>query len=48
MSCEMKTKIMKLINFEKVEILLEGFNKTTGFVTAVLDLEEKAPEPANA
>ena len=35
----MKTKILDLIDFEKVDILLEGFNKSTGFVTAILDLE---------
>ncbi|ASB48254.1 PAS domain S-box protein [Alkalitalea saponilacus] len=35
----MKTKILDLIDFEKLNTLLEGFNKTTGFVTAVLDLE---------
>jgi len=35
----MKVNILDLIDFEKVDILLEGFNKTTGFVTAILDLE---------
>jgi PAS domain S-box-containing protein len=35
----MKTKILNLIDFQKVDALLEGFNKTTGFVTAILDLE---------
>lgn len=35
----MKTKIIDLIDFDKVDTLLEGFNKTTGFVTAILDLE---------
>ena len=35
----MKTKILNLIDFEKVDILLEGFNKSTGFVTAILDLD---------
>ncbi len=35
----MKTKLIELIDFEKVDTLLEGFNKTTGFVTAILDLE---------
>jgi PAS domain S-box-containing protein len=35
----MKSKILKLIDFEKVGILLEGFNRTTGFVTAIIDLE---------
>ncbi len=35
----MKNKILDLIDFEKVDTLLEGFNKTTGFVTAILDLE---------
>lgn len=35
----MKTKIKNLIDFKKVDSLLEGFNKSTGFVTAILDLE---------
>jgi PAS domain S-box-containing protein len=35
----MKAKILDIIDFEKVNPLLEGFNKTTGFVTAILDLE---------
>lgn len=35
----MKTKILDLIDFGKVDSLLEGFNKSTGFVTAILDLE---------
>jgi PAS domain S-box-containing protein len=35
----MKTKLLELIDFKKVNTLLEGFNKTTGFVTAILDLE---------
>ncbi len=35
----MKTTFLKLIDFEKVDTLLEGFNKSTGFVTAILDLE---------
>jgi PAS domain S-box-containing protein len=35
----MKIDIFNLINFEKVDVLLEGFNKSTGFVTAILDLE---------
>jgi PAS domain S-box-containing protein len=37
----MKTKILDLIDFEKVNTLLEGFNKSTGFVTAILDLDGK-------
>lgn len=37
----MKVKLLDLIDFEKVDILLEGFNKSTGFVTAVLDLDGK-------
>ncbi|MBN1185701.1 MAG: PAS domain S-box protein [Bacteroidales bacterium] len=37
----MKINILDLIDFEKVDTLLEGFNKTTGFVTAILDLEGK-------
>lgn len=35
----MKTKILEYIDFEKVNALLEGFNQSTGFVTAILDLE---------
>ncbi len=35
----MKTNILDLIDFEKVNTLLEGFNKSTGFVTAILDLK---------
>jgi len=35
----MKTKLLELIDFKKVETLFEGFYKTTGFVTAILDLE---------
>ncbi|NTW24892.1 MAG: PAS domain S-box protein, partial [Lentimicrobium sp.] len=35
----MRTALIELIDFEKVETLLEGFNKSTGFVTAILDLE---------
>jgi PAS domain S-box-containing protein len=35
----MKAEVLDLIDFEKVDILLEGFNKTTGFVTAILDLD---------
>lgn len=35
----MKNNIRQLIDFEKLNALLEGFNKTTGFVTAILDLE---------
>ena len=35
----MEVNILELIDFKKVDSLLEGFNKTTGFVTAILDLE---------
>jgi PAS domain S-box-containing protein len=35
----MKPKILEYIDFEKVNILLEGFNQSTGFVTAILDLD---------
>lgn len=35
----MKIKILDFIDFKRVNTLLEGFNKTTGFVTAILDLE---------
>ena len=35
----MKNIILDFIDFEKVNTLLEGFNKSTGFVTAILDLD---------
>jgi len=35
----MKSNIREIIDFKKVDSLLEGFNKSTGFVTAILDLE---------
>lgn len=35
----MKAGITDLIDFERVDTLLEGFNKSTGFLTAILDLE---------
>ncbi len=35
----MKANILDLIDFGKVNTLLEGFNQSTGFVTAILDLE---------
>lgn len=35
----MKNNLLKIIDFEKINVLLEGFNKTTGFVTAIIDLE---------
>jgi PAS domain S-box-containing protein len=35
----MKNNISDLIDFAKVDTLLEGFNQSTGFVTAILDLE---------
>ena len=34
-----KKRILDLIDFEEVNKLLEGFNQSTGFVTAILDLE---------
>jgi len=37
----MKINILDLIDFEKLDILLEGFNESTGFVTAILDLDGK-------
>lgn len=37
----MKSNLLDLIDFEKVDTLLEGFNKSTGFVTAILDLDGK-------
>jgi PAS domain S-box-containing protein len=35
----MKLNVLDYIDFESVNTLLEGFNKSTGFVTAILDLE---------
>ncbi len=35
----MASKILDVIDFERVSALLDGFNRTTGFVTAILDLE---------
>lgn len=35
---QMETFLNKILNFDKINALLEGFNKTTGFVTAILDL----------
>ena len=35
----MKSEILNHIDFERANVLLEGFNKSTGFVTAILDLE---------
>jgi len=35
----MKSKILNYVDFERANILLEGFNKATGFVTAILDLD---------
>ena len=35
----MKSKILEYVDFEKANTLLEGFNQSTGFVTAIVDLE---------
>lgn len=35
----MDTSILNYIDFNKVNTLLEGFNQSTGFVTAILDLD---------
>jgi diguanylate cyclase len=35
----MKANILDYIDFNRVDSLLEGFNKSTGFVTAILDLD---------
>ena len=35
----MQVNIFDFIDFKKVDTLLEGFNKSTGFVTAILDLD---------
>jgi diguanylate cyclase (GGDEF)-like protein len=38
-SGEMKRRILSCVDFERANSLLEGFNKATGFVTAILDLD---------
>ena len=35
----MQTNIIELLDYKRINTLLEGFNKTTGFVTAILDLK---------
>lgn len=35
----MKVNVHNFIDFKRVDTLLEGFNKSTGFLTAILDLE---------
>lgn len=35
----MRTKFIEYIDFERVNTMLEAFNKSTGFVTAILDLD---------
>ena len=35
----MKNRFLDCIDFERVNTLLEGFNQSTGFVTAILDLD---------
>lgn len=35
----MKNKVLDYVDFEKVNSLLEGFNHSTGFITAILDLD---------
>ena len=37
----MGSKILEYFDFEKINPLLEGFNQSTGFVTAILDLDGK-------
>lgn len=37
----MKNTLIELIDMKKVDNLLEGFNKSTGYVTAILDLNGK-------
>ena len=37
----MKINILDLIDFKKIDTLLEGFKKSTGFVTAIIDLNGK-------
>ena len=35
----MKSRILDYFDFERSNILLEGFNKATGFATAIVDLD---------
>lgn len=35
----MISEILSQVDFEKARVLLEGFNKSTGFVTAILDID---------
>ena len=35
----MKKSVLDYLDFKRINTLLEGFNKSTGFVTAILDLE---------
>ncbi|XMB73016.1 PocR ligand-binding domain-containing protein [Mycoplasmatota bacterium WC30] len=35
----MKENIIQYMDFNRIDTLLEGFNKSTGFVTAILDLD---------
>ncbi len=35
----MQPRVIDYIDFDRVNVLLEGFNQSTGFVTAILDLE---------
>ncbi len=35
----MREQILDLIDFTRIDALLEGFNASTGFVTAILDLD---------
>ena len=35
----MKNRLNELLDLQKIDTLLEGFNQSTGFVTAVIDLE---------
>jgi len=35
----MKSKILNYVDFERANALLEGFNKSTGFVTTIIDLD---------
>lgn len=35
----MKTRILDLVDFNKIDTLLQGFEKTTGFVSAILNVD---------
>ena len=37
----MKIKLIDILDFKRIDVLLEGFNKATGFVAGIVDLDGK-------